>query len=484
VKVEPDVVVVGGGAAGCVVAGRLSESRGCSVLLLEAGPDLRADLPEVLRDGWHITREYDWGYTTEGEELGAVQKLRRGKALGGTAWYTRYALRGTPAGYDDWERVGNKSWNFENALPYLKHLETDLDFGDAPWHGDGGPIPITRYPHLESSEAGEAVMRAYEASGFALVEDLNRPDALGAGRMPMNSHDGLRVITAQAYLPRDARPNLEVRADEQVAQVLFDGDRATGVTLLDGTQIHAGCVVLSAGVYGSPCILLRSGVGPSRHLQSLRVPVRVALPGVGENLGADVAVDVDCGYRGPVRNEPLFRYVAMFRSSEARGDAPPDLMFWPQDPYGDPPVFTIDVLLTRPRSRGRVQLRSTNPADPPRIELGSLTDPSDLHRLTEGYERGSEVAGQPILRRLCPGPLTRLDVAQNAYPLPHAFGTCVMGPSPDDGAVVDSSGRVYGTQRLFVVDASIMPSVPSGFTHIPTIMLAERITETIAASLA
>ncbi len=462
-------------------------------MLLEAGPDLTADLPEELRDGWHITRKFDWGYTTEQAELGAVQKLRRGKTLGGTAWYTRYALRGSAAGYDEWERLGNPGWSFEDMLPYLKRLENDLEFGDKLWHGNGGPIPITRYPDLEPSEVGAAAMRAFEAAAFPTIEDHNQPGAVGVARMPMNSREGLRVIAAQAYLPHSGeRQNLTVKAEAEVADILFDGPRAASVRLIDGTTIGADCVVLAAGAYGSPSILMRSGVGPPQHLRSVGIATKVDLRGVGEGLGSDVGVDVDCGYRGEARDSPHFRYVATFHSPEAPGDAPPDLMLWPADPYDDPPVFTIDVALLKPRSRGRVQLRSSKPVDPPRIELRCLTEPTDLIRLAEGYRRAYEVAARPQLRQLCSGPLPpeakgdlemQSLVRQNAYPLPHVFGTCVMGRSPDEGAVVDSAGRVYGTERLFVVDASIMPSVPSGFTHIPTIALAERLAEGIAASL-
>jgi len=164
-------------------------------------------------------------------------------------------------------------------------------------------------------------------------------------------------------------------------------------------------------------------------------------------------------------------------------------MMWPADPYGEPPMFTIDVLLLRPRSRGRVQLTSRDPAAPPRVELRCFTDASDLVRLAEGYRRAYEVASQAEIRRLCPNPLPaetrderelRSLVRQNAYSLPHVLGTCMMGPSPERGAVVDRTGRVFGTEGLFVVDASVLPSAPSGFTHIPTIMVAERLSEQIA----
>jgi choline dehydrogenase len=458
--------------------------------LLEAGPDPRPDLPPLLIDGWRITRDFDWGYTSEPDALGNVHNLRRHKLVGGTGWVTRYALRGSAAGFDDWRSRGNADWGFDDMLPWLKRLEQDLDFGDQPWHGKNGPIPITRYPSLRSSAVGEATLRAYEAAGFAAVDDLNQPGVVGFGRMPMSSRDGMRVTTAQAYLPApEANSPLRVRADKAVAAVRFSGSRATGVTLADGTVIGADRVVLSAGTYGSPSILLRSGVGPEEHLRKVGIRTLVRLSGVGSNLGSDVAVDVDCGYRGNAHDAPTFRYVAVFHTSgQHKGDAP-NLMFWTGDPYGEPPVYTIDTLLLRPMSRGSVRLRSSDVEAPPVIDLGLLSEPADVDLLAEGYERAYEVAAQTDLRRVCGGPLIppahdrreqlRI-VRENAYPLPHVFGTCVMGPAPEDGAVVDASGRVHGTHGLYVIDASIMPSVPSAFTHIPTIAIAERLTEHVA----
>ncbi|HEV2034552.1 MAG TPA: GMC family oxidoreductase [Candidatus Dormibacteraeota bacterium] len=482
-----DVVIVGAGAAGCVVAGRLGGAGGRSILLLEAGHDPRPNLPPLLNDGWRITRDFDWGYTSEPDALGNVHKLRRHKLVGGTGWVTRYALRGSAAGYDDWRSHGNVAWGFDDLLPWLKRLEQDLDFGDRPWHGDDGPIPITRYPELPSGAVGHATLRAYEAVGFTAVDDLNQPDAVGFSRMPMSSRDGVRVTTAQAYLPAHGSDStLRLRANTAVDAVTFKGSRATGVVLADGTVIGADTVVLSAGTYGSPTILLRSGVGPKQHLRTVGIATRVDLSGVGSNLGSDVAVDVDCGYRGPAQEGPTFRYVAISHSSGQQEGEAPNLMFWPTDPFGDPAVYTIDTLLLRPRSRGSVRLRSSDVEASPIIDLCLLSEPSDLELLVEGYGRAYEVAAQPELRRVCGGRLTPLVrdrhellgiVRENAYPLPHVFGTCVMGPSPEDGAVVDVSGRVHGSDGLFVIDASIMPSVPSAFTHIPTIALAERLSE-------
>jgi choline dehydrogenase len=492
---EFDVAVVGGGAAGAVVAARLSESGTRSVVLLEAGPDLRADLPEEISDGWHMTRQYDWGYASEPDELGAIQNLRRVKLLGGTSSITRFALRGSPADYDEWGALGNAGWGFNDVLPYLKRIEADVDFGSEPWHGSNGPIPVNRYREVERTDVHAALITALEEAGFPPVEDHNRPGAVGVGRMPMNSRDGMRVSAVGAYLPiGQLRPNLTIRAEAQVADVVLDGTRATGVRLLDGTIIGASAVVLCAGTYGSPPILLRSGIGPAEHLQFIGVPVRLDLPGVGANLADHPSTDIDTGFRGAARTAPLLHSAATFHSESASINGSPDLMFWVADPGSpeDPPQLTIDILLLKPLSTGIVRLRSADPADAPRIELPNLREPSDAERLAEGYRRAREIASHPDLRRLCPDPLPpeiaddhelRRTIRRSVYSVPHVVGTCSMGPSPDDGAVVDGSGRVYGTERLFVVDASIMPTVPSGFTHLPTIMIAERLSEQLAAVL-
>jgi choline dehydrogenase len=482
---------VGAGAAGCVVAARLAERDSRSVLLLEAGPDLRGSLPGGFRDGWGLNRAFDWGFAAEPDARGEVENLRRGKLLGGTSWVTRFALRGSSGDYDDWKALGNPGWGFDDVLPYFTRLEADADFGDRPWHGDSGPLPVDRYLGQELTEIAAAGLAALEAAGFPAVEDHNRPGAVGAGRMPMSSRDGVRVTTADAYLPEaGARPNLTIRPDAQVDAVVLEGGRAVGVRLVDGTVIEAGRVVLSAGTYGSPAILLRSGIGPAEHLRSVAVPVRVDLPGVGSNLADHVGVDIDCGYRGPGREAPLLHVVGTFHSSTTPGSEAPDLMLWLADPVGDMPGFEINPCLMRPRSRGGVTLRSADPAEAPRIELPGLRDPLDVERLAEAFLRGLEVARRPEIRRLCtepPSPDIRDDaearrlVEAEAYSIPHVVGTCGMGPRPDIGAVVDASGRVHGVDGLSVVDASIVPNGPSAFTHLPTIMLAERLSEEIAA---
>jgi choline dehydrogenase len=353
-------------------------------------------------------------------------------------------------------------------------------------------MPSTRYLDVEHLEIGAAALEALVASGFPHVDDHNRPGAVGAGRMPMNSRDGVRATTADAYLPLGKTPpNLTIRADSEVDRVVFDGVQARGVRLRDGTVLEAGWVVLCAGTYGSPAILMRSGVGPAEHLRGLDVPVLVDLPGVGENLADHPSIWVECGYSGIGRSSPVLHSIATFHSAGRSIEDTPDLMFWLCDPIGgadDPPVFDIDIVLLRPRSRGRVRIRSKDPGEAPSIELPEL-DASDVERLVDAYRLAVDVANRPEIRRLCAGPSptepakSELEtfVRSEAYSVPHVVGTCAMGPRPEEGAVVDPAGRIHGTERLSVVDASIMPDVPSGFTHVPTIMIAERLSEQLAS---
>ncbi len=472
-----DVVVAGGGSAGCVVAARLAEQTSRSVLLVEAGPDRRADAPPELRDGWTIERElFDWGYKSEPHARGEVKPVRRKRLLGGTSWLTRFTPRGSPADYDGWAGLGLVGWGWEEVLPHFVNLENDLDFGDKPWHGERGLIPSSRQLDDEFTGVGVAAVDALATVGFPLVDDHNEPGAVGAGRMPMNVLGGQRVTTVDAYLPLGGTPpNLTIRAEAQVDRVVFDGFEAVGVRLADGATVEAGRVVLCAGVYGSPAILLRSEIGPEGSVADL--------PGVGANLVDHPSVYVDFGYRGAGRAAPALHTIATFRSSGRSSDETPDLMFWLADPTEEDPEFGVEVVLLRPRSRGSVRLRSSDPYDPALIELPNLDDPSDVERLVEGYRRALEVAAQPTLRRHCSGsePAEPEDlealIRTELFSVPHTVGTCAMG------SVVDASGNVYGVERLSVVDASIMPDVPSGFTHIPTIMIAERLSEQIASRL-
>jgi choline dehydrogenase len=478
-----DVVVVGAGAAGCVVARRLADA-GRSVLLLEAGPDLRTDPATDLRDGWHLPTTVDWGYEAEPDRTGTTAKLRRVKGIGGTSWLTRFAVRGGAADFDAWAAAGNPGWGFDDVLPAFRSLEADADFGDRPWHGERGPIPVTRYLTDALSDVHATAVEAAQRHGFAWVDDLNAPAPLGIGRMPMSSKHGARVTSADGYLGGHGAPaGVTVRSDAQVADLVLEGDRATGVRLLGGDVVSGDLVVLAAGTYGSPPILLRSGIGPADDLSAHGIRVVRDLPGVGANLADHPGVDIDTGWDGPGREEPILHTFATYQS-EADVDGLPDVALWLVDPSGDPPTFEISVLLLKPRSRGRVRLRSADPAMAPVIERPDLDVHVDVQRLADGLRRAAAIADDPGMRRRCPDPSTRLPdtdagleayVLANAYSIPHVVGTCAMGPDPRSGAVVDPSGAVHGIDGLHIVDASIMPDAPAGFPHLVTLMLAEQL---------
>lgn len=484
-----DVVIVGGGAAGCVVARRLAEGGDRSVLLLEAGPDLRAATPPAMRDGWRLPTIADWGYQSEPGGAAAPAPLRRGRLLGGTSWLTRFAVRGWAGDFDAWAARSNPGWTFDDVLPSFRRLETDLDFGQASWHGDYGPLPIGRYRELERSPIHEAALAAFEALGFPAVDDHNHPEAVGFGPMPMSSRSGTRVTSLDAYLPgSEAAPGLTVRSDSPVSHVLLEAGHATGVRLVDGVDVEAGLVILSAGTYGSPAILMRSGIGPAGHLAEVGIDVRVDLPGVGENLADHPGVDLHSGWRGAGAGDgdPILHSIATFRSAGQPPDAGPDMMFWVTDPFGTEPDFYLDPVLLRPVARGSVRLRSADPVDPPRITLPAVGEPADVDRLVDAYRLGLELANRPELRRLSPEApppdpgnreAARRVVRENAYSMPHVVGTCAMGPRAADGGVVDATGRVHGVDGLMVVDASIIPEPPSGFPHVITLMLAEHISQ-------
>lgn len=485
---EHDVVVVGAGAAGCVMSARLAQA-GRAVCVVEAGPDLRGDVPEDFRDGWDFPRRHEWGYESLPNESGEVCAVRRGKLVGGTSWVTRFAVRGAPADFDCWAREGCVGWSFDDVLPWFRRIETDEDFPDEPWHGDAGPMPITRYLHRADGEFAAAAVQACEATGIAAVDDHNRPGTVGVARMPMTARDGLRVTSADAYLSIDATsPTLTVLADTLVADVIVRNGAAVGVRLANGGQIEAALVVICAGVYGSPALLMRSGIGPADHLREIGVSVAADLPGVGSNLADHPAVWLDPGNSRVPDGRPPLHTLATFRSSRCGPAESPDLALWIADPSGEPVEAEIDVLLMTPSSRGAVRLATRDPNTAPLIRLPQLNAADDYERLVEGLMRAKDIAEHPAMRSICDHPTTDVStpdavhtwVRQERWSIPHTVGTCAMGNAPDDGSVVDAHGRVHGIERLAVVDASIIPRPPSGFPHIVTIMLAERLSAEIS----
>src|SRR5215472_15521255 len=485
-----DVVVVGGGSAGCVLAARLSEDPACEVTLLEAGPDLAdvADLPldVVVASGPSLA--HDWGYVAEPDRLGRCIALPRARLIGGcSATNGCFALRGAPADYDGWAGMGNPGWSFGEVLPFFRRLEADADFGDE-WHGSRGPVPIRRHPPAELNPVQAAFIEAACAYGLAYVADHNRPGAVGVGPMPRNARAGVRMSTALTYLA-DARgrPNLTVRGGAMADRIQVCGGTATGVRLVGGEVVTAGQVVLAAGAYASPAILQRSGIGPAAQLGPLGIAVAADLPGVGNNLADHPLVAVDLPSRARTAG-PRFQTMATMRSQLAPADGPPDLHLFAAGPFDAGQdasragaVFGLVTGLVLPYSRGWVRIRSADPADMSRmIEATLIARAISRTAPLTGLIEGPELAPGPAI---ADGDISAIaaSIASRVDTYHHPVGTCRMGPDPGDGAVVDARGRVHGIEHLHVADASIMPAIPSANTNLPTIMIAERVASWITA---
>ena len=496
-RMGSDVVVVGGGSAGCVLASRLSEDANCSVVLVEAGPDhpdLRT-LPGDVMDASEPTVGHDWGYFADAD-LDRGIPLPRARLMGGcSSTNACFALRGAPEDYDAWAALGNPGWGFADVLDDFRRLESDQDFDDE-WHGSGGPIPIRRHPPEELNRAQAAFLDGAVASGHCYVEDHNRPGAFGAGPTPRNVLDGMRMSTAVTYLAQArSRPNLTIRPDTAVAHVECSGTRATGVRLLDGFLIEADRVVLAAGTYASPMILARSGIGPASELEALGIAPVVDLPGVGSNLADHPLVAIDLPTR-PSPGPSRFQAHMTFHAPTTETARPADLLLFTAGPFEVGPeqcaslaVFGIVAGLMAPRSRGWVRLASNKPDDPPRIHPAHLTDPDDLERMLDAVSEARRLTrSEPLAaiiegEELSPGPRCPVDdrpalaawVRSAVSTYHHPVGTCAMGRDPDQGAVTDGSGSVHGIHGLTIADASIMPTIPTATTNLPTIMLAEHI---------
>jgi choline dehydrogenase-like flavoprotein len=521
-----DYVIVGGGSAGCVLAARLTEDPAVKVALLEAGPvdsSILIHCPAGLAL-MAQTKIANWAYETVPQKglNGRKGYQPRGKVLGGSSSINAMIyVRGQREDYDDWAAQGNAGWAWNDVLPYFKRAENN-ERGADELHGSGGPLNVKDL--TSPNRFGPIFAQAAHQAGFPLNNDFNGVSQEGVGQYQVTHKNGERWSAAKGYLtPQLGRPNLEVITGAQATRVLFEGKRATGVEYRHEGQLKTISasreVILSGGAFASPQLLMLSGVGAGAHLQSKGIPVLHDLPGVGANLHDHMdAVQV---YHAPQHTD-LFgisltgivnavKGIFEWRKSrtgmlttnfaEAGGfiksspdESRPDLQLHfvigklvdhgrkPQFGHG----YSCHVCVLRPKSRGSLQLASSDPLAAPLIDPGFMQDADDVQRMVKGFKVMRGIMNQSALAGLGGKEIALSASAQtdaqieqfirsNGDTIYHPVGTCRMG-SDEVGAmnVVDARLRVHGLQNLRVIDASIMPQLVSGNTNAPTIMIAEK----------
>ncbi len=484
-----DVVIVGGGSAGAVLAAGLSENPTARVLLLEAGPDhTSAQTPATI-----ASANCFMAWTEPGRVWPALRAVRaegqreklylRGRGIGGSSSVNAMAtIRGTVDDYQRWaDEFGCDGWGWPEMLGAFLKVEDDVDYGGDGLHGTAGPIPLSRLPLDTTSPVDRAMRTAVADLGYPIADDYHAAGATGLSRWAFSMRDGRRVSTNDAPLEAArSRPNLVIRGDSHVDRLTLEGRRATGVVLVDGRVIEAGEVILCAGAVHSPAILLRSGVG-----------VQDALP-VGKNLKEHPCARFDvtlrpAGQRTSVRDS-VTRSVLRY-SSELAGAGPNDMQLSAFDLRGatEPGLANAQLFtaVMRVFSHGEVRLRSADPLRDPVVEFRLLSDERDLLRLRDGVRRMVEVISHPALAAIIEhvdAPLEQFDtkdgvdawLRDTVSDYVHAVGTCRMGRPDDPAAVVDLRCGVIGYQRLAVCDASVMADLPKCNTHLTTGAIAQR----------
>ncbi|MEH2089979.1 GMC family oxidoreductase [Nostoc sp.] len=501
-----DYIVIGAGSAGCVVANRLTEDSETTVLLLEAGnPDTKPEIQIPAECVSLLGSEVDWAYFSEPEPYLNDRQIfcPRGKVLGGSSSINfMIYLRGNHHDYDHWQSLGNPGWSYQNVLPYFKKSEHQQR-GASEYHGVDGELSVTDL--IAPADVSQRFVDAAVAMGYPNNPDANGMQQSGAGLYQLTIKDGKRHSTAAAFLlPILQRPNLTVITKALVTRLLFEDRRTVGVEYLHEGTLHQVRVnqevILSAGAFDSPKLLMLSGIGNAEHLQALGIPVVVELPGVGQNLQDHPVVPVvyEAIKDLQTASTSSIAEASLFLHTQGNVDAAPDLQFLFGPIVFAPPGyahsglgFTSLVCLTHPQNIGSVSLRSSNPQDAPMILLNFLQSEADVQKLVAGIKLMRDLFGASAFdefrgEEVAPGKDKQSDEALVAYvrevcnTVYHPVGTCKMGIDPM--AVVDSELRVHGVEGLRVVDASIMPKITTGNTNAPTIMIGEKAADLIKAA--
>lgn len=488
-----DLIIVGGGTAGCVVAARASEDPARRVLLIEDGPDPRP-IPDMVADPKRQTElilesPYVRMYEVERRD-GSSFPLLSGRIMGGGSSVNNLAVvRPMARDFATWERFGGPDWSYDALLPLMRAIETDPDFGDSPLHGADGPLHLHRGYHLD--DPGDppvaALIRAAGALGLPPCPDLNVAEPFGVCASPYNLKDGRRQSTAVAYLePARSRPNLTILADTAATRVVLNGAQARGVEVAcpDGGRrvIAADKVVFAAGVFHSPQLLMLSGIGSEVVLARHGIEANVVLPGVGEGYQDHAVVYITFQGTADLREDYVIPKVRLIAKSDPSMDGP-DLHIFMRPSIrmaGMPPLLPVSVHLLEHRSTGRIRLASADPADLPIVEPGLLEHPDDVAAMLGGLDLVTRLTQHPDLAAFY-GPLVTPDpttdpadhIRESYISYYHGVGTCRIGSDGDPGAVVDPRLRVHGVEGLWVADASVLPTVPHANTNLAAILVGE-----------